>query len=106
MKVDGVSADGPSTEALFRRTSRKESSKVGSRGCSFRLMTAECVSGSCQTMSSLSGSGLGADEKNLNEEVLLVAIEGVETALDWVEGVGGGADALEVSGCFMLVSSR
>ena len=42
---------------LCRKTSLMVSSAVGSLGCSFRVITAEYVSGSCHPASSWSGSG-------------------------------------------------
>ena len=75
--TDGNIEDGapelPSTCTLCRNTSRRESSAVGSRGCSLRVTTAEHISGSCQTESSRSGSGLCDEPKNLNDDVLAEA---------------------------------
>lgn len=59
--------------ALFRSTSRMERSDEGSRGCSLRVMIAEHDSGSCHTMSSLSGFGFEGDEKNLNDVAAVCA---------------------------------
>ena len=46
-----------SVEAFCRKTSRIAARAAGSRGYSLRLITAEYVSGSCQPVSSRSGSG-------------------------------------------------
>lgn len=68
----------PSNGALFRSTSRILRSDEGSRGCSLRVMIAEHDSGSCHTVSSLSGLGFDGEEKNLNDEEVAVEAAGEE----------------------------
>lgn len=95
MNIDDGRPAVTSRGALFRSTSRMERSDEGSRGCSLRVMIAEHDSGSCQTMSSLSGFGFEGDEKNLNDEVAAVWAGGEEGKPEVPEAGEEGAAGLE-----------
>ena len=107
--IDDGAPEPPSTATLFRNTSRSESSAVGSRGCSLRVITAEHISGSCHTESSRSGSGLCAEPKNLNDDVLAEAEDrpSVPSVVwrDPADRDGGGAEGGCAARGFNIVAS-
>jgi hypothetical protein len=112
--IDDDCAPGElSTGTLCRRTSRNDSSAVGSRGCSLRLTTAEYGSGSCHTESSRSGSGLWDELKNLKDDVLLEAEDRPSDDIVYWRSAEGGCggcegtvDACNARGFIRFASSR
>ena len=87
-----------STDAFWRKTSRIAARAAVSRGCSLRLITAEYVSGSCQPVSSRSGSGwwgVDPDTNRLNDSGAR-NIEGRDTVAVSV-GAAAGAGAVFVA---------